>query len=469
MADDLYKQDREEMRGILVRYREMKDGTGHGGGLNEESFIKIIDYYDDNDRIEDAYEAAEYGIRWYPYSSSILLKKADLLIAKQQFYDALNILDKVKTLDHSDSNLFILLVESYLGISENETAKAAFAQAMEIVDEEEKEEMLFQMADIFDDYGLLNEVFDCLKEILQSNWKNQEALYKICFWTDYTSRFEESIDLHHSIIDKDPYNYLAWFNLGTAYQGLKLYEKAIDSYLYAVTINEDFDYGYRNLGDAYIRIKDYKSAIDALNKVLELSLPEDIIYEALGYCYEKQKDTVQARAHYRKALHINPEADYLYYKIAQSYMYEEEWEKATRRLERALTIAPEKAEYHFALGTCYAATDRVEDALSAFAKYISFKPTVIKGWKGLIQTLFDNNYMDEALNECEEALNFTGRKPIFLYYKAAILINSGKRKEGVLVLEEALSQAPKQIRHLFNLDPLLVDRPSIAKIIDRNT
>ena len=59
---------------------------------------------------------------------------------------------------------------------------------------------------------------------------------------------------------------MAWFNLAAAYQGLKLYEKAIDAYLYAIAIEEKFDYAYRNMGDAYIRLRKYKEAIEALQQ-----------------------------------------------------------------------------------------------------------------------------------------------------------------------------------------------------------
>ena len=66
---------------------------------------------------------------------------------------------------------------------------------------------------------------------------------------------------------------LTWRSL----PGIKLYEKSIDAYQYAVAIDEKFDYAYRNMGDAYIRLRKYKEAIEALEKVLELSRPEDVI------------------------------------------------------------------------------------------------------------------------------------------------------------------------------------------------
>ena len=144
-------------------------------------------------------------------------------------------------------------------------------EALHSFDGEERIELLFELADVYDDYEEFDKVFDCLKLILEQDPNNEEALYKICFWTDFTGRNEESIKLHQKIIDDFPYNELAWFNLAAAYQGLKLYEKAIDAYQYAIAIDEKFDYAYRNMGDAYIRLRKYKEAIEVLEKVLELS------------------------------------------------------------------------------------------------------------------------------------------------------------------------------------------------------
>src|SRR5690606_14810503 len=115
------------------------------------------------------------------------------------------------------------------------------------------------------------------------------ALHKISFWADFSEMHDESILLHQTIIDNDPFNSLAWFNLGTAFQGKKEYKKAIDAYEYCVAIDDKFEYAYRNMADAYMRLNWYEKAIESLEKNLELGKPEDIIFEAIGHCFEKQK------------------------------------------------------------------------------------------------------------------------------------------------------------------------------------
>ncbi len=199
-----------------------------------------------------------------------------------------------------------------------------------------------------------------LRWILEQDCENEEALYKICFWTDFTGRNEESIRLHQNIIEENPYSELAWFNLAAAYQGLKLYEKAVDAYKYAVAIDEKFDYAYRNMGDAFIRLRKYREAIESLERVLELSKPEDVIYEAIGHCYDKQRQFAQARFYYRKASHLNQDDSKLIYKIACTYLNEGQWTNAVKQLESAIRIQGKHPEYHLALGRMQSTTHGIQ-------------------------------------------------------------------------------------------------------------
>lgn len=456
----------KELRELLVRYNNFRSGTVPNF-LEEESFERIIDYYDDNDQLKLAIEAAERGIELYPFSSVLLIKKADLLIASAKFGEALKVLDHAGVLDQSDVNFYILKVEAFLGLNMPEKAKALMEEALALFDGDgnDKMELLFNLTDVYDDYEQFDEVFHCLQLILEQQPLNEEALYKICFWTDYTGKFEESIALHKKLIDEEPYSHLAWYNLGTAFQGLKLYEKAIDAYLYAISIDEKFDYAYRNLGDAYIRIRNYKDAAEALEKVLELSIPEDVIYEALGHCYEKLKDPGQARTNYRKAVHLNPEDSHLYFRLAATYMQESNWKKAIVQLDTAIHINANNPDYYFALGQCNENSGNVKQAITYYILFIAARPKSMKGWKAMIACLLNEGYPDQAFAECEEALQSTG-KPVFLYYKAASLFEMGKSKDAMIVLHDAINKAPKQLKEFLSLNPSFLQRSSVIKLIN---
>lgn len=464
MRENPFRQDNEEIKELVKQFQNLKAGRGNSF-LEEEAFEKIIDYFDDVEDLPQALEAAEMGIEQYPYSSALLIKKADLLIATRHYNDALEILHHAELLDSNDINLYILKTDVYLALDQQEKAVELLENALQLFDGQERIELLFELADVYDDYEEFDKIFDCLKLILQQEPANEEALYKICFWTDFTGRNEESITLHQQIIDENPYSELAWFNLAAAYQGLKLYEKAIDAYKYAVAIDEKFDYAYRNMGDAFIRLRKYKDAIEALEKVLELSRPEDVIYEAIGHCYDRLKNYAQARFYYRKASHLNQGDSKLYYKIACTYINEEQWSMAVKQLESAMQIHRLQPEYNLAMGECKMQLGDYKEAIQYFSNVVRQRPRNISSWEALIRCLYQGEFFEEALEQAKAALKITESKPIFIYYLSAIYLALGKTKEALLQLETALHASPKLLKKLIHLNPAILRHQLVVDVI----
>ena len=118
MKTDPY-HDRESIIELLKQYNNLRNGSNRSF-LDEESFEKIIDYFDDQEDLSKALEAAETAIEYYPYSSSLLIKKADLLLATRKYSEALQILEKAELFDSSDINLYILKTDAYLAMDMQE-------------------------------------------------------------------------------------------------------------------------------------------------------------------------------------------------------------------------------------------------------------------------------------------------------------------------------------------------------------
>lgn len=461
-----YREDREQLRELIKKYENFKNGRGHSF-IEEDAFEKIIEYYQEKDELAKAMEAAEIGSEQFPYSSLLLIKKADILLAHRRYQDALDILEQASLLDGADINLYILKTDAYLALDQQEKAVVLLEEALNLFEGEEKIELLFELADVYDDYEDFDKVFDCLKMVLDDEPTNEEALYKICFWTDFTGRNEESIRLHQRIIDEYPYSELAWFNLAAAYQGLKLYEKAIDAYQYAITIDEKFDYAYRNMGDAYIRLRKYKEAIEVLEKVNELAKPEDVIFEAIGHCYDRLKNFAQARFYYRKASHLRQDDSKIFYKIACTYFNEGQWESCIKQLDTALKIHRLQPEYNVLMGECKMQQGLFKDAIQFFSNAVRMRPRNATSWESLLRCLFKGGFYEDALDQTEAALKATGAKPVFIFYKAAVLFMLGKTKEGLLQLEQALEAAPKLLKKFVELNPAILRNQTVVDLLAR--
>lgn len=467
MAYSSPSENRNDIKQLLENYRNLRAGNPHQF-IEEDAFEAIINYYDEREQLEKALEASNFAVELFPYSSILLLKKADLLIASAKYKAALKILDQVEILDTSDLNLYILKTDALLATDQQDKAIALLENVLVQFEGEEKIELLFELADVYDDHEDFDKVFDCLVHILNIDHTNEEALYKICFWTDHTGRNEESIKLHLRIIDENPYSELAWFNLGSAYQGIKLYEKSIDAYQYVLAIDEKFDYAYRNIGDAYMRLRRYKDAIENLLKVLELTKPEEVIFEAIAFCYEKLKLPAEARFYYKKASHLQPENATLYYKIACTYMQENQWKTAIKLLESALKINKQHPEFNFTIAQCYFQIEDFNQTIFHLSYTIANKPKSVKAWELLLICIYAIESYEDGLSYVENALVATNNKPLFLYYKVAFLYASHYTKEALVVLETALTLAPKLLKYLIELNPSLLQQSTFVDCIVRH-
>lgn len=466
MSRNPFRHDKDELRELIQLFQQMKSGRSFAY-IEEEGFEQIADYYIEKEQYVNALEAAEMGMSQFPYSSTLLILKADILLCLKRFEESVFFLEKAALLDGHNPDLYIVKTDVLLALDRVEEAGHLLNETTAIFEGDEKVNLLFELADIYDEYEVFEIVFDCLKMILETDPENEEALYKICFWTDYTGRNEEGIKLHQSILDINPFSELAWFNLGAAYQGVKLYEKAIDAYQYAVALNEKFDYAYRNMGDAFIRLKKYKEAIEALEKVLELSPPEAIIYEAIGHCYDRMKKFAQARSHYKKSSHLNPEDSQMHFKIACTYMNEANWQNAIKSLQIALNFHLLQPEYNLALGRCYLQLENYDEAITYLGNVVRTRPKNINGWIELLKCLYLAALYEEGLEYAAMAFEQTESKTIFIYYKSAFLFALGQSKQALHHLENALSLNPKLIKQFIEVNPSILQHQQVVDLLAR--
>ena len=84
-------------------------------------------------------------------------------------------------------------------------------------------------------WGDYNKAIEYLQLSLEDNPENDVALYEIAFcWIHGPSR--DSISFYERFIDKQPYSYAAWYNLGNVLNRMDRFEEALDAYDYCLAI-----------------------------------------------------------------------------------------------------------------------------------------------------------------------------------------------------------------------------------------
>lgn len=464
--DDFLDDEYDSMDDLLAQYEQVKRGEAPGL-MDEEAFERIIEYYFQNSNEEQAMLACDIARTYYPFSSTVLLLRAEILTQAQKYGQALKALDELEQYDQHNLDAVLLRSDVLLGQVKYDQAAQLLESEAAFFEGKDKIEVLLELADVYDECEEFEAVFETLKRVLKIDKRNEEALQKICFWAEFNGRLEESVALHTALTDEDPYNALAWFNLGAAQQGLKLYELAIDSYEYCVAIDETFEFAYRNMADAYMRLKWYDKALEVLEKHLEIAKAEDVIFEAMGYCYEKQKDFSRARHYYRQASQLSPQDDGIFFKIGETYAREKQWEKAVKSYSVALHLNKDNASYCMAIGNCLMELDVKNEALVCYLNAVRLKPGNKTTWVALIRGLYLAGYYEEALTQLAIARDHCGDKPDFYYFGAAILIELGKSKEALVQLERGLRDAPARVKLFTELSPEYLRRTAVADLIGR--
>src|ERR1700749_753202 len=159
--DDFLNDEWDSMDELLQRYESVKRGESVGM-IEEEEYEHIIEYYFQNNNEEQALLACDIARTYYPFSSSVLLLKAEILTQAQKYGQALKTLDEMEQYDNN--NLDAVLLRSDILLAQFKYDQAALWLEQKSVEYEgkEKTEILLELSDVYDESEEFDAVFDTL-------------------------------------------------------------------------------------------------------------------------------------------------------------------------------------------------------------------------------------------------------------------------------------------------------------------
>src|SRR6187397_290516 len=120
--DDFMDEEYDSMDKLLRQYEQVKNGEA-AGMMDEESFERVIEYFFQNNNEEQAMLACDIARTYYPFSSSVLLLRAEILTQAQKYGQALKMLDELDQYDQH--NLDAVLLRSDILLSQLKYDQAA--------------------------------------------------------------------------------------------------------------------------------------------------------------------------------------------------------------------------------------------------------------------------------------------------------------------------------------------------------
>lgn len=435
MAHD-FKHSHNDSSSWIAQYEAMLHGK-QPYFFEVEAYEAIIEHYSNLGKWDDALQACEVGIEQHPFSSDLLLSKADLLARRGLYEAALELIERVLSLHPSETDA-ILLKSNILSI-QGEYQKAVDCLHTATSWAYQDADLWFQLAWTYQHWGKPEQAIELYEKVIRLDYTHDLAHFEYAHCLEFTNCFERGIDFYEQLIDQAPYNAHAWFYLGDLYFQMNEYDKAIHAFEYTTLIDEYFAQAYFKLGSAYMNLEQYGKA----RQYLEMALDKEESPSAELYCYiaatyEKEANYSHAIQMYRQALRADDACDDAWYGIGCCLEAMGRHLEAIHYYEKACKFDPLNGMYHYRLAHAEYVGGYLISALQHYAYAAELIPFYNYCWLDWSFAYYEQGDYARAIDTLLEGLNVNPDEPSLLYRMVAYLLRAGRFQESMQYLETAL-------------------------------
>ncbi len=162
--------------------------------------------------------------------------------------------------------------------------------------------------------------------------------------------------------------------LGSFYEEIELYQKAVDMYVLGLSIDKDSAKLYFRLGVVYDKKGDRVACIKEMKNAVRLDPEDPNSLNYLGYTYaDLGMNLEEAEELILRALKLKPDDGYITDSLGWVYYKKGHYEKALATLEKAVILIPDDPILLEHLGDAFIKTHNAEKALEYYKKSLKLK------------------------------------------------------------------------------------------------
>lgn len=331
---------------IIEKYRAAK-AEGRNPYFDADEFCDLADYFDSNGELDEAREIIEEGLFIHPQNVPLLVKKAKLSVYDGEYEEALSLLRSVTEYDY---DLYLLRIECYLQTAQYQQAYSLSQELLEKEDQEPLENSLAELGFLHVEADCYKEAIAFLEESLKYNSDNVDALSDLAYAYEMVGDFENAIGTTNKILDIEPYTYEAWINLGKLHTLREEYEKAIDAFDFALTINDGDHIVLKLKAHCMSLVGRTEEAIDIFKELIWETPDDSTIFFLLAECYQTLEMYDEALDYLESYRKLEGETEELMAKEAYLYMRKGDLRKAASMAESGLLVNPYSLDFNIIAG-----------------------------------------------------------------------------------------------------------------------
>lgn len=446
----------EEERQLVLDFENTVLRGGHQF-FDVDELEVIMDYYFEVNDIAPLERAVEYAEQLYPDSTTVRLRRAHLLIAKERYDEALRIIKRLRQQEPGNTDVAYSLGVAYSAKGEHEKAVDLFLEAAA------DGWMLGRVyANIAEEYYHMQDYDEAIRYYqlaLDTDSYDESTLFNYLDTAIQIGKLEDTVSYLNSFVGEHPYSADAWQCLGNAYREMGLYEKAVDAYEYALAIDKTNFTIYSDLATAQELMGNSADAVTTLLRSRDYVSNRSMLFRLVATIYMNAENTDLAIIYYRKAVEENPEDALALASLALAYAAVDDVSMAMPILRKALRLAPDVAEVLFSAALVYEGIGNYEAASDYYDRVIAADGCTEMMCRRYVQFLYNNKTYDILIPFAEESLDIYPNDPFYCTYLAASYFYTNRYNRASNMLPHV------QPDMLALICPEIMDNPHLGPLV----
>jgi tetratricopeptide (TPR) repeat protein len=448
---------------LSIKKFELMLKSNEIGFFDSSEFEQIIEHYLEQGKMVLARKAITLGISQHPTAVNLKLFKAEMYIFDNQFAQAEHVLNDLFDIEPQNSEIYIQKANIFSKTERHDKAIELLKTALDLTIDQADVYNLIGMEFLFiEDYS--NAKVNFMK-CLELDDTDYSALYNIIYCFDFLEEHQQAIDFLNLFLDKNPYSEVAWHQVGKQYFDIKMYEKSLAAFEFAIISDDHFVGAYLEKGKVLEKLGRYNEAIENYHITLKLDDPTSFAYLRLGKCYEKLGVDDKAINYFKQCVKEDPLLDKGWLSIVRYYTRKLDYQKALNYITKATEIDSDNALYW----TKYASINRrlnfIEEAEYGYRKAIDLGNYELSTWINRCDILIHLGEIKTAISNVESGLEFYPDEVELQYRLAGLFFKIGEKVQGKFHLQNAFKTNSDYVIIIEELFPKQYLSPEIQQFL----
>jgi len=430
--------------------------------FDSSEFESIIHHYLNLGKIALAKKAIKLGLQQHPTSINLKLFKVEIFVFEDKLNDADALLNELYKMEPNNEEIFIQKANIFSKRDEHKKAIDVLLKAIDLTNE---------LADLYSligmEYLFLDKFEDAklyFMKCLEEDLEDYSALYNVIYCFDFLDQNQDAIDYLNMYLDKNPYCEVAWHQLGKQYFALKLYDKALASFEFAIISDDTFIGAYLEKGKVLEKLGRYSEAIEHYTITLTLDEPSSFALLRIGMCYEKLGADDEAVQYFYKTVHEDPLLDKGWIAITNFYNKKQNYQKALYYINKAINIDSENVLYWKLYAQINHRLKFYEEASHGYKKTLEFGNYELETWIARADLLLKLGEYESSINNLLQATEFHPENAEIEFRLSGLYYQQNQSDKGMYHLKNALNLDSEYKIILEELFPKVLNKPSVKQV-----